>query len=79
MKNFVLKYLVVFIAFCIATWIVWSIFDRPLAGVDDANIYFVYAKNFVNGYGFVYNVGGEKVEGFTSLLWVLICALVYKL
>ncbi|MCX6060329.1 MAG: hypothetical protein NTW69_19560 [Chloroflexi bacterium] len=79
MKNFVLKYLVVFIAFCIATWIVWSMFDRPLAGVDDANIYFVYAKNFVNGYGFVYNVGGEKVEGFTSFLWVLICALVYKL
>jgi hypothetical protein len=29
-------------------------------------------KNFANGHGFVYNVGGERVEGFTSLLWTLI-------
>jgi len=54
-------------------------FDYPLTGIDDANIYFVYAKNIANGHGFVYNVGGERVEGFTSILWTLICALVFKL
>ena len=52
--------------------------DYPLIGIDDANIYFVYAKNLANGYGFVYNVGGERVEWFTSLLWTLISALAFK-
>lgn len=50
----------------------------PLIGVDDANIYFVYARNLANGYGFVYNIGGERVEGFTSLLWTIICALAFR-
>src|SRR5689334_7717030 len=53
-------------------------FDDRLTGIDDANIYFVYAKNLANGHGFVYNVGGERVEGFTSLLWTLICTLAFK-
>lgn len=49
-------------------------FGTPKVGVDDANIFFVYARNLADGHGFVYNVGGERVEGFTSLLWVLISA-----
>src|SRR5919108_54282 len=52
--------------------------EYPLIGIDDANIYFVYAKNLANGHGFVYNVGGERVEGFTSLLWTLIAAMAFK-
>ncbi|MGZ9166993.1 MAG: hypothetical protein ACXW4U_17620, partial [Anaerolineales bacterium] len=52
--------------------------NYPLIGIDDANIYFVYARNLANGYGFVYNIGSERVEGFTSLLWTLISALVFK-
>lgn len=43
-------------------------------GVDDASIFFVYAKNFAEGHGFVYNVGGERVEGFSSMLWTLVLA-----
>jgi len=46
----------------------------PTTGIDDANIFFVYARNFSAGEGFVFNRGGERVEGFTSLLWVLICS-----
>ncbi len=46
-------------------------------GVDDANIFFVYAKNFAEGHGFVYNVGGERVEGFSSMLWTLLLAGVF--
>lgn len=52
--------------------------NYPLTGIDDANIYFVYARNLADGHGFVYNIGGERVEGFTSLLWTLICALGFK-
>jgi hypothetical protein len=63
---------------CFGSGIVWLSY-RPYLGIDDAYIYFVYAKNLANGHGFVYNVGGERVEGFTSMLWVLICSLAYKL
>lgn len=47
-----------------------------LVGYDDANIFFVYARNLVGGHGLVYNAGGERVEGFTSPLWLLICSAV---
>ncbi len=57
----------------------WFIYEQPLQGIDDANIYFVYAKNLAEGHGFVYNVGGEKVEGFTSMLWTILLAFFYML
>jgi len=37
---------------------------------DDAFISFRYARNLVDGLGLVYNAG-ERVEGFTNLLWTL--------
>jgi arabinofuranosyltransferase len=46
----------------------------PLIGIDDANIFLTYAQNLVRGWGFVYARPGKPVEGFTSLAWVLICA-----
>lgn len=54
-------------------------YNLPQIGIDDANIYMVYMRNLAQGNGFVYNVGGEKVEGFTSLLWCLIGAFCYKI
>src|SRR5512146_430215 len=66
-------------SFCLASsFIALQKLGYPLIGIDDANIYFVYARNLANGYGFVYNSGGERVEGFTSLLWTLISALAFK-
>ena len=53
-------------------------FDYQLTGIDDANIYLVYARNVANGHGFVFNVGGERVEGFTSILWTLISAFAFR-
>lgn len=47
---------------------------KPKAGIDDANIFLVYGRNLAQGHGFVYNIGGERVEGFSSILWVLIIA-----
>ena len=41
--------------------------------VDDAYISFVYARNVARGLGFVMNPG-ERVEGYTNFLWVLLLA-----
>jgi len=46
-------------------------------GIDDANIYLVYMRNLAQGDGLVYNIGDERVEGFTSLLWTLVGAFFY--
>jgi hypothetical protein len=59
--------------------IYWYGYDKPTYGIDDANIYFVYMKHLAQGHGFVWNVGSERVEGFTSLLWTLIGAVFYKI
>jgi hypothetical protein len=40
---------------------------------DDAFISFRYADNFVSGDGLVFNAG-ERVEGYTNFLWVLLMA-----
>ncbi len=40
---------------------------------DDAYISFRYAHNLVHGKGLVFNVG-DKLEGYTNFLWVLILA-----
>jgi len=51
----------------------------PAFGTDDANIFFVYAQNANAGEGWVYNPGGERVEGFSSWLWVAVCTLALRL
>jgi hypothetical protein len=41
---------------------------------DDSFISFRYARNLAQGHGLVFNPGGERVEGYTNLLWVLLLA-----
>jgi hypothetical protein len=38
---------------------------------DDLFVYFTYARNFVEGRPFAYDIGGVRSEGFTSLLFLL--------
>ncbi len=45
---------------------------------DDSYISFRFVKNFVEGKGLVFNPG-ERVEGYTNLLWVLILSIFYTL
>lgn len=45
-------------------------------GIDDTNIYLRYARNLMAGDGIVWNAGSERVEGFSSPLWLLICVCV---
>lgn len=40
---------------------------------DDAFISFRYARHLVDGHGLVWNVG-ERVEGYTNFLWVMLMA-----
>ena len=65
-------FLILLVLAFVATYAYWIKFSRISTGIDDANIYFIYMRNLANGDGFVYNPGGEHVEGFTSFLWVLI-------
>ncbi len=48
--------------------------QRIQALFDDAMISMQYAKNLAHGAGLVWNVGGERVEGFSNPLWVLLMA-----
>ena len=45
---------------------------------DDAYISFHYAKHLAEGHGLVYNMG-ERVEGYTNFLWVVLLAGLLKL
>ncbi len=51
----------------------------PTIGFDDANITMSYAENIAAGHGYVYNIGGERVEGSTSPLWTVINTLGFLL
>ncbi len=41
---------------------------------DDSYITFRYVKNFTDGHGLVFNIG-ERVEGYTCFLWVMLLSL----
>ena len=49
----------------------WS--DYRAYWLDDAYITFRYSQHFAQGMGAVYNIG-ERVEGYTSFLWMLLSA-----
>jgi hypothetical protein len=66
----------VLLAIVVAAWVVQSFFLNYT--VDDAFITFRYSRNFAQGLGFVFNPG-ERVEGFTNLLWTLCCAIPFRL
>jgi hypothetical protein len=46
---------------------------------EDAFITFRFARHLADGHGLVWNVGERPVEGYTSFLWLLLCALALEL
>lgn len=44
---------------------------------DDAMISMRYARNLAEGYGLVWNPGGDRIEGFTNPLWTFAMALIH--
>ncbi len=78
MKNTKIQQVAISMAIAGLVWLFWFVvFKQNTIGIDDANIFKVYAQNFSNGFGFVYQQGGPRVEGFTSLLFVLLLSLLY--
>lgn len=61
------------ILFSVSALAAYSFYIQPWM-LDDAFIAFRYAENIVAGNGPVYNVG-ERVEGYTSFLWLILVAL----
>ena len=54
----------------VMAWMLWEAWDFT---IDDAYISFRYARNLIEGHGLVYNPG-ERVEGYTNLVWTLFIA-----
>lgn len=63
--------LVALIALAVASWHFTFLLDDPY-------ITFRYARNLAGGRGLVFNPG-ERVEGYTNFLWVILLALVIRL
>jgi len=53
--------------------------ERYFSLFDDGMVSMRYAKNFAHGFGLVWNAGGDRVEGYTNLLWVLYMAAAHRL
>jgi arabinofuranosyltransferase len=73
------RFAITLLLFCFLVVVAYQQLDRPPLGIDDAHIFFVYAKNLNEGHGIVYNPGGERVEGFSSPLWFMIVTAVFAL
>lgn len=63
--------LIIGLALVCFVWMVKSVWVYVL---DDSFITFRYAHNLAGGGGFVWNLGGPPIEGFTSFLWVILLA-----
>lgn len=75
-----MQWLLIGLGVGVGLWLFWFlILGQPMIGVDDASIFKVYAQNLGNGLGFVYQPGGPRVEGFTSMLYLLLLTLLYKI
>jgi arabinofuranosyltransferase len=61
------------ILFSLLFLLIYSLYIQPWI-FDDAFIFFRYAENLNDGIGLVFNAG-EKVEGYSSFLWVILMAI----
>jgi hypothetical protein len=59
--------------------LIYATFGQPRVGIDDANIIFTYARNLAAGEGLVWTPGYERVEGFSTLAWMLLSSLAFGL
>ena len=63
----------------VCSTLAWLLLGTPSSGINDADVFLVYARNFMDGHGFVYHLGSEQFEGISSLLWMLICSFFYMM
>lgn len=72
LRQVVIRFRVVVAAGAVGLGLLWAWSLRWAS--DDAFISLRYAEHFARGDGFVFNVG-ERVEGYTDFLWVLLIGL----
>lgn len=58
----------------VATIVVFLKQGKPWKGIDDAQIVVSYGENLAAGKGVAYGLTQQRVEGYTSVLWMLLCA-----
>jgi arabinofuranosyltransferase len=63
--------------FCGAAFVAHAIWLACVA--EDSYITYRFARNVVEGHGFVWNVGAGPVEGFSNFLWLQLCVVALKL
>ena len=84
-KGYNKVFLVLLIIYCLyaGLFIYQSSFsingERYFCLYEDGMIGMRYAKNLANGDGLIWNPGGEKVEGYTTPLWVVFLSLFHFL
>ena len=77
MSSFIKQFLFFLFLVVALSFFDYAYIGTGIIGIDDGNIFLNYAQHIAHGKGFVFNINSEKVEGFTSFLWVLVCALGY--
>ena len=76
-RNYFYLLIAVFVTLVMGA-VSWFLGGTPgTNGIDDAAITRSYSENIANGHGFVYNIGGEHVEGATSFLWTMVLVIPY--
>lgn len=75
-RSHIVGLLVIILLVSSGCW--WVMNHSTTLGYDDAYISFRYAQNLVNGEGLVFNPG-ERVEGYSNLLYVLMLAPITRL
>jgi len=63
--------LIVVVASAVFGSMVWTVWPFT---TDDSFITFRYAQNLAAGHGPTFNAGGPPIEGYTSVLWMLVMA-----
>ncbi len=71
------KYFIFSLYWVIVLYIFLNHFNKINFIQDDAYTSLRYVKNFVYGNGLVFNIG-EKVEGYTNFLWVILLSGIYQ-
>ena len=74
-----LRLVLAFGAAVLGASLIYATVGQPRIGIDDANIIFTYARNLAAGEGLVWTPGYERVEGFSTLAWMLLSSLAFGL
>lgn len=75
MKTVRMAALCVLSSFALLLTHAYRIYGTDVSLVDDAFIFFRYARHWAQGYGLVWNIGEPPVEGISSLLYTALLAL----